>query len=347
MCGPARRSGIAAFKVGAPLSDVEYVDNGLPQDRYENGGFPDPPPSEPVRVVAARHDRCGARTRVRLPAVIPADAVRRVRCAGCEAHYEADVVEEIDELDAVEEANSDSFEEAEAVEEFEEAEAVEAASAAKRRRFAPSVRSWRWLSVPVGAAAVIGVLLLIQGGDPGSSAGTNGPAAAKTGAKDEGGNGKAGAAGAPASEAPPDARLVRGARFAMALPSGWERTQEPDGATFAAAAVDGDADATLWIEREPDLGLDAFATRSLEQLRSLAGSARVADRVNAPRPEGTIIRLAADPPEGEPRYEVTLRAAGPYRYYLATTLQPEASRVAIDGVEIIHGSFIPERGGAQ
>ena len=36
------------------------------------------------------------------------------------------------------------------------------------------------------------------------------------------------------------------------------------------------------------------------------------------------MRLAADAPPGAPAYEVTLRASGPYRYYLATTVQPDA-----------------------
>jgi hypothetical protein len=71
----------------------------------------------------------------------------------------------------------------------------------------------------------------------------------------------------------------------------------------------------------------------------------VIDRVAAPTPEGTIITLAADAPAGGPRYEVVLRAAGPYRYYLATTLQPDAPREAIAGVELIQGSFTPEAGG--
>ncbi len=39
---------------------------------------------------------------------------------------------------------------------------------------------------------------------------------------------------------------------------------------------------------------------------------------------------------------MTLRAAGPFRYYLATTVQPGASRQASEGADLIHGSFVPE-----
>jgi hypothetical protein len=136
--------------------------------------------------------------------------------------------------------------------------------------------------------------------------------------------------------------LVRTDTFTVALPARWERTRLQGGATFAAVADGGGADATLWVERDPKLSFGAFEARSLKQLRSLAGSAAVAERVAAPTAEGSIVRLAADAPRGEPRYEATLRAAGPYRFYLATTVQPNAPREAIDGVELIHGSFTPE-----
>lgn len=46
-------------------------------DQAVNGGFFDPPEDEPVRVVASRHSACGERTRVRLPAAVPARLVRR------------------------------------------------------------------------------------------------------------------------------------------------------------------------------------------------------------------------------------------------------------------------------
>ena len=61
----------------------------------------------------------------------------------------------------------------------------------------------------------------------------------------------------------------------------------------------------------------------------------------APTPEGTVVVLAADAPAGEPTYEVTLRAAGPYRYYLATSVEPDASAAAVEGAELIAGLVHP------
>jgi hypothetical protein len=66
------------------------------------------------------------------------------------------------------------------------------------------------------------------------------------------------------------------------------------------------------------------------------------DRVAAPTADASIVTLAADAPPNTPRYEVTLRASGPYRYYLATTVQPDASAAAADGVDLIQGSFLPQ-----
>ena len=55
--------------------------------------------------------------------------------------------------------------------------------------------------------------------------------------------------------------------------------------------------------------------------------------------------LAADAPPGQPSYAVTLRVAGPYRFYLATTVQPDASAEAEQGANLIAGSFTPEAKG--
>ena len=55
-----------------------------------------------------------------------------------------------------------------------------------------------------------------------------------------------------------------------------------------------------------------------------------------------VVILAADAPAGQPSYEVTLRVAGPYRYYLATSVQPGASPEAVSGSELLSGSFEPE-----
>ena len=140
-----------------------------------------------------------------------------------------------------------------------------------------------------------------------------------------------------------ETELVRGSTYSLALTAGWEQTDTTQGtAAFAAQSADGGADAQLWISEDPKLDFPAFINLSLQQLESLAGSAEVVERIPGPTPETTIVRLAADAPEGQPSYEVTLRAAGPYRYYLATSVQPDASPEAVEGVELIVGSFTPE-----
>ena len=93
--------------------------------------------------------------------------------------------------------------------------------------------------------------------------------------------------------------------------------------------------------QRPQLDFPTFEAGSLAQLRTLAGSAHVATRVAAPTPEATIVRLAADAPAGKPAYAVTLRVSGPYRYYLATTLEPNASPAAAKGVELLSNSLTP------
>jgi hypothetical protein len=312
-----------------------------------NGGFPEPPDG-PVRVVSARHPECGAATRLRLPVALSADVVRRVQCVGCAEAYETEVVVELG---------------------LEESEPTPPAEASKPRRrravprprlpqtrlprprlprlhlpelrvIDPSDPAWRTASVPIAAVAVIGGLMALQRLDGTGAQPASEPAAAA----------KASAAPAAAAAASDGARkgaraqaqLVRGSSFSVALPQGWERVPPQGGATFAAVSAAGDADATLWIERDPSLDFARFEARSLDQLRALAGSARVVERVAAPRPEATVVRLAAVAPPGQPEFEVTLRASGPYRYYLATTVQPDASRAAIEGAELIHGSFTPE-----
>jgi hypothetical protein len=278
----------------------------------DNGGFPEPP-SGPVRIVSARHDACDAETRVRLPSVIPARAVRRLRCAGCEETYETESVEEL------------------GVSEPER----------RRRLPLPSLPSppkvWRFASIPIAALAVVAGLMLLQRAEQGTSAPISDQLSAGTAPATPGV-----AAAANAATASGQAELMRGSSFSVALPAGWERVQPQGDATFAAVASDGDADATLWIERDPSLDFTRFESRSLDQLRALAGSARVVDRTLGPTPEASVFRLAASPPPGEPAFEVTGRLDGPYRFYLATTVQADASRGAIDGAELIHGSFTPE-----
>jgi hypothetical protein len=188
---------------------------------------------------------------------------------------------------------------------------------------------------------VIAVLLLLQDGDdpsPQVTVGAGVPTATEV-PGDEGSPGTS--TGTPANQA----EFVTQPGFSLALPPGWERTPTEGGAAFTAAAADGLADATLWIERAPELSFAEFEARSLEQLRSLTGNADVIERIPAPTAAGTVVKLRADTPEGtgvSAPYDVTLRAAGPYRYYLATTVEPGASRQARDGADLIHGSFVPE-----
>jgi hypothetical protein len=270
-------------------------------ERDQNGGYPEPVAGEPVRLVRCRHDACGTSTRVRVPRALPVGAVRRVVCDGCRERFACEGVDD-----------------------------VEVAAST------PGGRLWKYLSIPVAAAAVILILILVQGSDGGQQeqpAPAPPPAPA---AVDSGGGGAAQGSGSSQG-----AELVKGASFTLALPNGWARTEATNGATFAASAPDGGAEATLWVQRHPSLDFPQFEAQSLAQLRQAAGSAQVTDRTTAPTPDGTIVTLAADPPAGAPTYEVTLRLAGPYRYYLATTVESGASRDAADGAELIHSSFVP------
>jgi hypothetical protein len=299
------------------LADEEPVNPLRQAEPAKNGGFPEPPDGEPIRVVAARHEACGETTRVRLPRSVPAGAVRRVQCARCERSFEADRVEEVESDD---------------------------------RKASFGEWTWGLISLAIAAAAVIGGLMLIQGAD--DEQGTAGvPAPPPQGSADRErpaeGAGSAREAAGPAarsndSKPAKTAELVRSSAYSLALPDAWKRIDPPAGATFAAVSADRGADATLWIEEEPGLEFPAFIDQSLAQLEALAGSARIVERAPAPTPETTVVRLAADPQPDQPRYEVILRAAGPYRYYLATSVQPDASREAVEGAELVAGSFTPE-----
>lgn len=286
-----------------------------------NGGFPEPPPGDPVRVVRAAHPACGGEARIRLSGYLPSRAVRRAVCGRCEQSFACEQVEEVQELQEV----------------APPAPPAREAHAAERPKLPPpQAPVWRWLGIPVAAALVVGALLLLQGDEDASPP----PAAAPTEAEPGTGAGE--------GAAPGRARFVSQPGFSMALPPGWESTAPEGGAAFTATASEGTADATLWIERAPDLTFAEFEARSLEQLRSLTGNAEVIERISAPSAAGTVVRLRADTPEGSgvsAPYDVTLRAAGPYRYYLATTVQPGASVQARDGADLIHGSFVPEPDG--
>jgi hypothetical protein len=277
-----------------------------------------------VRVVCARHSECGAATRVRLPRALPVDVVRRVQCVGCDEAYDAEVVVELGL-----EGRQPRVE--------KRRPRLPRPRLSKLRLIDPAAHAWRLASVPIAAVAVIGGLMALQRSDGSGAQSPSQPvAAAEAAARAPQPGDRAGKGAAK------QAQLVRGSSFSVALPQGWERVPPQGGATFAAVSAAGDADATLWIERDPGLDFARFEARSLDQLRALAGSARVVERVAAPTAAATVVRLAAVAPPDQPEFEVTLRASGPYRYYLATTVQPDASRAAIEGSELIHGSFTPE-----
>jgi hypothetical protein len=275
-------------------------------ERDSNGGFPEPVAGEPVRLLNARHDACGTSTRVRVPPALPARAVRRVVCDACHQPFECEGVDDAGVVEPPESAGS---------------------------------RLWKYLSIPVAAAAVILALILIQGS--GSDGGSSSPATSPAPpAGEANGGGHASAAVATAGSGK-GGELVKGSSYALVLPHGWTQTEAQNGQTFAASADDGGATATLWVQRDPDLSFPQFESRSLEQLRQAAGSAEVTSRTAAPTADQTIVTLAPRPKPGAPAYEVTLRVAGPYRYYLSTTVEANASREAADGAELIHSSFVP------
>lgn len=281
-----------------------------------NGGFPEPALGSAVRVVGADHGACGARTRVRVPACLPPVAVRRVVCHSCARPFEAEAVE----LEAHSGARGAFV-----------GEALGRISLPSWLRRPPG-RVWRWVSVPLAGAAVVAGLIAIQG--PGEPV----PPSEEVASRAAGGAGAARETGRKADE---EARLFRESSFSLAVPAGWRRTNAAGGATFVASSADGEADASLWVERDPSLSFAEFEARSLEQLGSLAGSAHVVERVPAPTADETVVRLAADAPPDSPAYEVTLRASGPYRYYLSTTVQPDAGDAATAAAALVHGSFVP------
>ena len=210
----------------------------------------------------------------------------------------------------------------------------------------PDSRSWKLGSIGIAAVLVLAILLALNGGDDQPAPALPPPPAAEQGAVTEApaaaDTGDRSASGSAAAQGSKKTKFVHESSFSLALPKGWERVDPPAGATFAAVAADGGADATLWITQDPKLEFPTFIKQSLAQLETLAGSARIVERVPAPTAEGTIVRIAADAPAGQPTYEATLRVAGPYRYYLATTVQPDTSAETADGVELITGSLTPE-----
>jgi len=163
---------------------------------------------------------------------------------------------------------------------------------------------------------------------PGTSA-----AGSKGGAAAGGGGGAASAAKGP--------QVIKGSTFTLTLAPGWHRTQPKNGETFAAAANDGKANATLFVRHDPNLSFSDFRSVSIAQVRRLSGGAEIVSYVRTTTATGPVVRLAANSGPHTPAYDVTLRAAGPYRYYLATSVKPNASRKAVAGAHLIHKSFAP------
>lgn len=142
-----------------------------------------------------------------------------------------------------------------------------------------------------------------------------------------------------------DSQFVQERGFSIALPDNWRRTKPPEGASFAAKSVDGLGEATLWVDRAPKLDFDTFVEQSLAGLEGLGENARVSDRVEGPTIETSIAELEADVPlDGglAGPYRVTLRAAGPYRYYLATSIGAGAPPRLLADAELLGASFRPQ-----
>ena len=183
------------------------------------------------------------------------------------------------------------------------------------------------LALVVGALAIVLVAGLLAIGGSGEAAPS-----------------KAAAATAVAS-APVDATLVEERGFTLSMPAGWKRTDAPDGAVFAAESPEGAAQTTLWVERDPNLDFDGFVKQSLGGLTTLGDDARIVDRVDGPTVESSSAELRADVAlDGKPAgpYRVNLRAAGPYRYYLATSIQAGAPASLLADAELIGSSLRPD-----
>ncbi len=288
-------------------------------------------------MVEATHAGCVARTRVSLPAALPVRAVRRIFCLHCEQLCEAAAVSEVrpglgERIRSL----------------VPSLPALALPSASVPTSVGPFQIDLRWLTLPVAAIAVFAVLSLLNGDDAPAPEPTSTAAAAKAdkAPAHPKGDAKGANGNAPAKAAvPADAQLVSESTFTLALPAGWDRVNPAAGATFAAVSTDGTADATLWIQDNPQLDFAAFEASSLQQLETLAGSARVVERNVGPSVQASSITLAPkNVPAGSPTYEVVLRGSGDRWYYLATTHQASAPADAIAAVDLIQGSFLPVGG---
>jgi hypothetical protein len=314
-----------------------------------------------VRVVAARHEGCVEATRVRLPHTVPTRAVRRLVCAQCSREFETQAVQELPSreslLDRIDPSSpgwriGSVLLAAAAVigglllirgggdDESADPNPPREASAAQ---------------TPGASNATAGAPESTQGEPESTQAAPESTAAASepTASGDEstpeapGGDGEFLDPPERVGPAEPskDITLIQASTFRLALPAGWERVNPPSGATFKAVSPDGGADATLWIEQKPGLGFDEFVAQSTRRLEALAGSEPdEVVRVPAPNLEDSIVHLTADAPSGGPSYEVTLRAAGDYRYYLAVSIQPDATSKEAADTDLLSGSLAPGGG---
>ena len=292
-----------------------------------------PVAGEPVRLVRARHDACGTATRVRVPRELPAKVVRRVVCDACHVPFECDAVLDVG---VVERNDTD------------EAALAPARAPRRLRQRQPRPRRQRTRSPrasklpaftrpagsPIRRARVAipehpgrrgdrgrGVDshpgLGNSGGHSASPAGSsaNGPSA-KGGAA-TGGAVPAAAATPPTAPRSSRARATRSpCRRAGAASSRKTAPPSPPRRTAGAPTPRSGSGATpprLPPVRVPLPGAAPRARRQRPRGQPGRGADRRGDRRHPRR------RLAPRPA----RYEVTLRVAGPYRYYLATTVDPE------------------------
>ena len=159
-----------------------------------------------------------------------------------------------------------------------------------------------------------------------------------------GGSPRSDATASPAAE-PATPTLVSERGFSLSLPAGWTRTEAPDGAIFSATSADGNAQSTLWAERKPDLSFSSYVANSLHGLQTLGTGAAITDRVEGHTLETSSAELRAEVPldgMAPGPYRVFLRAAGPYRYYLATSVAPGSPPSVLADAELLGTSLRPE-----
>ena len=311
-----------------------------------------------MRVVAAHHDACGADDPRAAARPVPARAVRRVRCSGCATRpsrprsgdevapwsRERPSPPARPEAGPAEGARSAPSPAAGSAPEAlrpdsrlrRDPSALKLAAEARSRRAAAgscsASRSPRWLVIVGADRCCAAATTRRPSSQPISRPvpGRHRPAATS----DHGRRRRQGSAAKPAKNTKLVRELLLLARPARGLaahrPAGRRHLRRRRGRRRRRRdAVD---------RRGPEARLPHLH-RPVAQASSqaLAGSAQIVDRVAAPTPEATVVKLAADAPEGQPSYEVTLRVAGPYRYYLATSVQPDASAKAADGADLIAG----------